>query len=513
MKIIQTAELRPDQPMTADHKLWCYNGLDCTVTLEIVNVLLDQLDSTTRQTYAFSLALQGPVLEMSMRGLRVDQSRRAELLDQYRREIKLIAGQLDEIIGDGIGLKINWRSPAQLKGLFYNVLGLPEQRKRNVKGLMAATVGREALEHLQAYMIAEPICIRLLALRDLDKKRGFLETKLDPDGRMRCNFNIAGTNTGRLSSSLSDFGTGGNLQNVDRDLRSIFIADPGKKIANLDLEQADGRNVGAICWTNFVESHGEQFAGSYLDACESGDLHTTVCRMAWPGLHWSGDNSTDKVVAEAIAYRQDSYRQLAKKLGHGTNYYGTPRTMAKHTKVPVKQIEAFQAGYFSGFPCLRAWHQNVKETIRATSQLTTLFGRRRTFFGRTDDDTTLREAIAYAPQSMTADEIDTGIIRLFRANRVELLIQVHDNVVFQFPEELEDEIIPWAKKQLEVHIPLKKDRDFFVPVDAKTGWNWGDQITNKDGTITNVDGLRKWQGSDPRIRTLDSKRSLTELLK
>jgi len=294
---------------------------------------------------------------------------------------------------------------------------------------------------------------------------------------------------------MSDFGTGTNLQNVDRDLRSIFIADKGMKYANLDLEQADSRNVGAICWNNFHASRGEAFATTYLDACESGDLHTTVCKMAWRELDWTGDGH-DRQVAEATAYRNLSYRDLAKRLGHGTNYFGTPPTMAKHSKVEVGVIEQFQRNYFAAFQCIPAWHEWVGRELKESSALTTLLGRRRYFFGRPADAKNLRDAIAYSPQSMTADEIDTGIIRLWRAQRVQLLLQVHDNVLFQFPEEQEDEIIPWAVEQLRLDIPLTADRSYHVPVGVKTGWNGG------DFGKANPDGLKKWEGGDDRTRSV-----------
>lgn len=507
MKVVDTASLQHGEKLSRNTQDWVYNGLDCCVTLEICNELLSQLDNTSRNTYEFSKALQGPILEMSIRGIKVDKRKKNDVLANYKKQIEFISDQLNEIIRDGIGLNINWRSTTQLKKLFYEVLGLPVQKKRNANGIFAATVNRDAMEKLEQYMLAEPICIRLLALRDIDKKRMFLETEIDPDGRMRCNFNIAGTNTGRLSSSMSDFGTGTNLQNVDREERAIFIADEGMKFGNLDLEQADARNVGAICWNNFVNKYGDAFSGGYLSACESGDLHTTTCKLAWPTLGWTGDPKADKGVAEAIAYRQDSYRQLAKKLGHGTNYYGTPRTMAKHSKVPTKQIEEFQKAYFKGFPCIPEWHKWVKGELKERGQLTTLFGRRRTFFGRSYEDTTLREAIAYSPQSMTADEIDTGLLKLFRAERVQLLLQVHDSILIQYPEEQEDEIIPWAMEQLKIHLELVKGRPFVVPVDAKIGYNWGEYHP----TI-NPDGLMKWKGHDPRTRTENKKLSLRGLL-
>jgi len=60
---------------------------------------------------------------------------------------------------------------------------------------------------------------------DLQKKIDILKTEIDKDGRIRTSYNIAGTNTGRLSSSFSEFGTGTNLQNIEESLRSMFVAD------------------------------------------------------------------------------------------------------------------------------------------------------------------------------------------------------------------------------------------------------------------------------------------------
>lgn len=515
MRIIRTDLLTPDTPMSQNENDWVYNGLDCMVTLEVYHKTSSYLSNMTAGTYQFSRDLQGPVLEMTMRGVLIDKQRRQEVLSLYKSQIAFVANQLDMIIRDGIGLNtINWRSTTQLKQLMYGVLGLQPVRKRNAQGVFVPTVNREALEKLSGYFIAEPICNRLLLLRDLEKKRQFLETQLDDDGRIRTNFNIAGTNTGRLASAMSDYGTGGNLQNVDRELRSVFIADKGMKFCNLDLEQADARNYGAICWNDFVHTLGESTAGAYLDACESGDLHTRVCKMAWKTLDWGDDPQAFRAVADRIAYRSFSYRDLAKKLGHGTNFYGQPPTMAKHTKVERSLIEQFQREYFKGFPVIQERFKRVRQSLVDDGFLVSLFGRRRGFFGRPNDDATLREAIAYDPQSSTADEIDTGLIRLFTSGRVQLLIQVHDSILFQFPEEEENEIVPWALELLKVKLQLEKGREFYVPTEAKVGWNWGDVVnwTKEDfgqgkckeadiGKVKeNPDGLIKWKGGDLRKR-------------
>ena len=530
-KIIDTSTLLETTSLSYNEKEWVYNGLDCCVTLEVWQRLAEQIDPVAQKTYDFSRALQAPILEMTTRGVLVDIGRRDEVLHLYNAQVIQLETQLNELIIEGVGWeepRFNttwWRSPAKLKDLLYGIMSLPPVRKRNAKGAFVPTLNRDALEKLNDYLLAEPICRHILALRDLDKKRGFLRTGIDADLRIRTNFNIAGTNTGRLASSMSDFGTGTNLQNVDRELRSVFVADPGYKFANLDLEQGDARNVGAICWQLFVEQHGEEYAGAYLNACESGDLHTTVCKMSRPDLPWTGDAKKDREIAEQIAYRQDSYRQLAKKLGHGTNYYGTPRTMAKHTKVETLVIQEFQQRYFGAFPAIGSydrddrtspnWHNYVRGQLQSAHSLTTLFGRRRVFFGRSFDDSTIREAIAYSPQSMTADEIDTGLLNVWRTMpKVQLLIQVHDSILLQYPEELEDEILPKIMNTMKVALTLAKGREFTVPVDAKVGWNWGEPSywSAKDaakgkcredqvGTVKeNPDGLVKWKGHDKRKR-------------
>ena len=504
--------------MSADEVEHVYNALDCCVTHEIFSAQAENLDDVAKATEEFSYALLAPVMEMSLRGTLIYEVERRKVLDEYLREHAKVKRNLDRLVLEGIGLaSFNYASPKQVGDLFYHTLGLKPVKARNANGIWAPTTGRDALEKLQSNWIAVPFCKHIIKLRELDKKINFLETPRDDTGRLRSNYNVAGTTTGRLSSSKSDFGTGGNQQNIERRLRRVLIPDPGMKFCNVDLEQADARNVGAICWNVFVESHGEEYAGSYLDACESGDLHTHVCRMGWPDLEWGDDESKWKSIADEPKswYREFSYRDGAKKLGHGTNYYGTPRTMAMHTKVATGVIKSFQELYFEGFPVIGSadhaephwngdryeyqnWHQYVRACLEHDGYIITPhFNRRRFFYGRPDDDQTLREAIAYAPQSMTADQIDTGIIRVWRAlPEIQLLIQVHDSILLQYPEDREEELLPKILDLLTIRIPLKRGREFIVPVEAKIGWNWADKADD------NPDGLTTWWpgGTDARTR-------------
>lgn len=494
-RIMNTADIVQGAYIEPNTSYWLYNGLDTAVTREIFDNIEGFLDPVTSATYEFSRALQAPVLEMSMRGLLVNQNRRGRTVKEFREKLEILEDQFNRLCVEGIGLPapINWRSPTQLNKLLYDILGLPVQKKRNTKGVFAPFSGREALENLQIHFLAEPICIRLLAMRDLGKSLGFLQTGIDPDGRMRTGINIAGTNTGRWSSTESEFGTGTNLQNVTESLRSVFVADKGYKFANLDLEQADSRNLGALIWERLFDEVGEREAGKYLDACEAGDLHTFVCKMCNPQLAWG--TASDRQIADQPLYRSKSYRDGSKQLGHGSNYLGTPVTMAKHSKFPVSLVRAFQIQYFAAFPAIPSYHQYVRNQLRESASLTTLMGRRRYFFGRPDEDATVREAVAYSPQSMTGDEINTGILNLWRANKIQLLMQVHDSILFQYPEEQENEIIPWALEQLKAPLELRNGRKFVVPTEAQVGWNWG------KASEGNPDGLIKWKGGDSRKRT------------
>jgi len=496
--IVNTNKPETIDVLDHDRRHWVYNGLDVCITAQIKDNLDAQMDPVARATYQQAIAWQAPLLDMMFNGLKVDISNRERLSKRLRADQARLTQNLNRLIMEGMGFPepLNPRSPTQVKMLLYSVMKLPAKKKRNTKGTYAASADRETLEALAVqHFYAEPIISHILAIRDLSKALGFLKTPIDDDGCIRCSFNLAGTNTGRLSSQISDFGTGTNLQNISSNLKYMFIPPKGRKFVNIDLEQADARNVGALAWNFFYEEHGPEFAGAFLDATESGDLHTLVCHMAWPELDWPEEREGWRAVAEQVAYRGNSYRQLAKKLGHGTNYLGQPATMAMHTKVKKGMIEAFQHNYFAAFPCVKAWQNETIRRLKETGHLTNLFGRRRMFFGRRTDQPVINAAIAYAPQGSTGEEINHGINALWQHKHgkwFQLHVQVHDSILFSIPEEAEDELVPLALSLMEIHLRLAGGRDFFVPLDAQTGWNYG--YAGKG----NLSGLTGWKGHDPR---------------
>lgn len=485
MKIIMTDEVDPFS-VPKYQKDWVYNGIDAAITSEVLNILQPELDNISSATYAFSRNLQGPCMDMGLRGVKVDQARKAQVIDELYETLETLEERLERMVVDGVGLfGFNWRSPNDLRVLFYDRLGIPE-----VKFKGKVTVNRMALEKIENYFVASQIVKHMIALRDIAKKISFLKTGIDSDGRIRTQYNIAGTDTGRFSSSSNMFGSGTNLQNVEESLRSILVADKGMKFAKFDAKSGESFCVGAIEWNLFQD-------GTYLDVCETGDPHTATAKLCWPELPWTGDLQKDKKYADqTLFYRHYSYRFTCKKLGHGSNYGGMAGTLASQAKIEKEIVEDFQDTYFSTFPSHQRWHKHVRDTLQEKGYLISLLGRRRHFFGRRDDPRTFREALAYDPQGSLADIVNTAMLNIWHRQTAQLMMNDHDALTFQYPEETEDDIIPKLASQLPVPVELLYDRQLVIPYDCKVGWNKGEFNPTK-----NPDGLKDYVQGDKRKRT------------
>lgn len=491
--------------------MWFYCAMDASVTHEVFGQIEPQLGDFTRETYEMARALQAPVLEMMMQGIRIDEFARGRLIkDLWANKVKLEA-RLKRLIFEGLELTLEehpwleeWNPRSinpptdanpvggDVQRLLYDVLKLPPVLAHNRK----PSVDRDALERLSRYPDAKPICDILIALRDVDKTLGDLKMEADNDKRIRTTLSIAATRTGRMASYTASSGKGRNLQNIPEEYRHIFISDTGYKFAYIDKAQAEARAVAAIIWTLFGDS-------TYLDACESDDLHTSVAKLVWPGL------INSRADADELYYRNFSYRFMCKRIAHGTSYYGTPRTISEETNVPIKQIEEFQEKFFAAFPGISKWHKWVAQQIAAQGFLVSMCGRKRWFMGRPDEDSTLREAIAFDPQETVASLLNRGLFRLWYCSKldpeafpVKLNLQVHDAVLLQYPETSNEQtLIPRLCSTIETPLTLRhadKTRRLLIPCEAKIGWNWGEE---HDG---NKDGLIEFSGKpDTRRRAFD----------
>lgn len=493
-----------------------YCGLDCCLTTEVFEEINKSYE-VPAGIYSFERALQGPYLEIMQRGFKVDQLARRKASEDLESRIAQLTSILNEFASAVWDKPLNPRSPKQLQEFFYDKMRLPEVWISQ-KGQKKLSTNREALEKVfQSNMYARPFVNLILSIREAAKQLEVFNTEIDSDGRFRTSYNIAGTETGRPSSSENAFGTGGNAQNIAPPLRYVFVADAGYKLCVIDLEQVEARDVGFFAGCLFND-------WKFLDSCESGDLHTNNSKLIWPELAWTGDQKKDKELASQIFYRDFSYRDMAKRGGHLSNYFGTAWTAARALKVPVAIMEEFQARYIRGrvadpirsiegiepaYPSIARYWQWIAEQLQTTSLLVTPFGRQRHFFGRANDDTTLREAIAFLPQSTTADRMNLGLWRVwYHMPEVQLLAQTYDSITFQFPETADaNSIISRALELIRVELKAQNGRSYVVPGEAKIGWNWGYYVEQGDidkakaqgkrAPRLNLEGLKKWSPKAP----------------
>lgn len=474
-----------------------YNGRDTIATYQLWEVFQNLLESDpfASQAYAESMALHNPVLYMMLRGILVDEEVLASLRDQFTRECLELEACLDRLTKPLLGCVINMTSNDQLSWMF-SCLGVETESTDT--------------EHLEGIANGNPdlsiFCRIILHWRDRNTMltRVLVPGLVDADHRMRTTYKIGGTVTRRLSSSKNCLWTGMNLQNVKRDqdetksghasIRSIFVADPGYRFLNIDLERADSWAVGLEVYQTCGDP-------SYLDACASADLHTYVCKLIWPDLGWTGDPKADKEIASGFFYRQYDYRFMAKKGGHGSNYLGKPWTLARQMKIPTALAISFQEAYFEAFPGIPQWHAAKAKELQTTACLTNLCGIRRRFHDRLDSDATIREAIAYLGQSVTSTVINRGFIRLWdlvcrRPDLgIEPLGQVHDSALIQIPETTFEQALPLILESLTIPLvaksPTGEIRTYTIPLEVAVGWNWSGLQKDKTGKVYNPDGLIK----------------------
>jgi len=470
-------------PLSPMQKRWVYNGLDCCVTVEVLKQLLPKLEKP--HIYQFTRAMNDIARQMTETGVAIDPRAREEKERTERAHLEQVKLRLEHLLSAFGYTSFNPGSHYQVKELAYEVLGLKRRYDHKAKkdGEDKLTSSRQALESLRDDKLAyRPIFDLILEYRDSQKRLGTIKTKLS-QGRWHAAFNVVGTETGRWSSSSSHHGFGANLQNITSNLRDMFIADSGYKLAYIDLEQAESRIVAMLVYLTTGDRN-------LLDACHSGDLHTSVASMVWPEV------VSDRPSAEQLFYRDKTYRDMAKGSGHATNYYATPFALSRQFHYPIKVAESFRDRYFKAFPGIKKWHTYVTQQLQTKFFIDSPYGRRRYFFNRPYEDQTIREAIAYAPQSAIGDLLNEGAHRINQHfPQVKLLANVHDALLLEYPENEESQLLPQLISAME--IPIEYDMgtgrsiNMTIPAEAAVGWNWG---------YSNVDGLKKWKGIDERTR-------------
>lgn len=439
---------------TGEDQLWTYNCKDAVITFEVDTAQQAAVDQMRlREVHDFQQRLFWPVLDSMNRGLRVDTSRRGDFAFTLQEEIAKREQWLIDVLGEPLNIK----SPLQMKRMFYETLG---QKPIISRKTGTVTCDDEALRKIaEREPLLLPITRKIAELRSLGVFLStFVNAPLDTDGRMRCSFNIGGTETYRFSSSKNAFGSGLNLQNIPKgggddelelpNVRSLFIPDPGMTFFDIDLSSADLR---IVVW----ESDEPEFKAMLKEGL---DPYTEIAKEFYH------DPSITK---------KDPRRQTFKSFAHGTNYLGTAKGLAERLGLGVHEAEQTQKWYFGRFPKIKKWQDDLKDQVYKRRMVQNVFGYRCYFFDRIEG-TIFNQAAAWIPQSTVACLINRAYVKIYEElPEVLVLLQVHDSLAGEYPTHLGD----WAVKRIVecAEIALPYDDPLTIPVGVKTSTkSWGD---------------------------------------
>jgi DNA polymerase-1 len=442
-----------------DLSLWEYNAKDCIYTYEIHEVQERALKEVgLSEQFEFQMSLFTPTLRSMLTGVRLDGSLRTDIKSKLEEGLEQRTRRLEYIVGE----PVNPHNSHQLRKLFYedlrrvidgrhSVLNIPIQKHRKT--------GRPTLndDALDALAVHEPLLERPIRLiQEARTMRVLLSTFIEkngPDNRFYCGLNPAGTKTFRFSSSANPLGWGTNGQNIPKwepdedefhrslpNIRDMFVADEGHVLVSMDLVKAD---LHVVVWESGEEELAEMLANGV---------------------------NIYKAAAGVIGM---PYKK-AKSFIHGTNYGGSYRTMARTQKITEKEARAAQDAWFKKYPGIRRWHKRVEEQLLNTHSVSNMFGYRIIFFDRVDG--LLPEALAWIPQSTVACVINRVWRRLVEtAPEVNVLLQVHDELLMQVREEDLESAVEKIKEASKVVVPYPNP--LTIPSELKVGKRWGKMET------------------------------------
>lgn len=436
-----------------EERFWMYNAKDSIVLMEAFPKQLDLLIKMGNyQTYKNQVALIEPLLFMTERGIRMDTEGMKKASMRSLDELTDIEAELKKLCG----FDINPRSPKQLKEYFYETKKLRPYLHQG-----KPSTNEKALKRMSSKGITEATL--LLEYRKKHKLRStYYEMKLDEDNRLRSSINPVGARTGRLSSGKTIYGTGANIQNQPPAMKRYMLPDDGFIAYNVDLSQAENRVVAYL---------GPDIA--MIEAFEGGvDIHSNTAGLIFnidPAEIKRMDDEGEKCDLAGGRY---THRFWGKKANHGLNYGLGYKSFALHLEVLEKEARFLWEQYHRAYPGVRKFHLMVQEQLKKNRTVENLYGRKYRFVDRWGDSL-FKDAYAFIPQSTVADKINReGINFLYYDQEtfapVELLMQVHDSIVFQIPInigfERHAEILLKLKESLESPIHYN-GRSFSIPMD------------------------------------------------
>ncbi|WP_171229987.1 DNA polymerase I [Ruegeria sp. HKCCA4008] len=430
-----------------------YAAEDADITLRLWQLFKPQLHrvqvTTVYETLERPLV---PVLaKMEMHGIKVDRDVLSRMSNAFAQKMAGLEAEIHELAGENF----NVGSPAQLGEILFDKMGL-EGGKKGKTGKYST--GADILEDLAT---EHELPRRVLDWRQLSKLKSTytdaLQTHINPDtGRVHTSYAITGANTGRLAS------TDPNLQNIPvrteegRRIREAFVAEPGNVLVSLDYSQIELRILAHIA---DIATLKQAFADGL-------DIHAMTASEMF-------DVPLDEMTPDI--------RRQAKAINFGVIYGISGFGLARNLRIPRAEAQGFIDRYFERFPGIRQYMDDTVAFAKEHGYVQTLFGRKihtpeinakgpHAGFSR-------RAAINAPIQGTAADVIRRAMVRMPGAINglpAKMLLQVHDELLFEVAEDSVDPLIDVAREVMEGASDPAVKLDVKLSVDAGQGANWAE---------------------------------------
>lgn len=443
-----------------------YAAADAVMTLRLVEPM--RVDLRSHAAEKLYRDLENPLIPvlagMEEAGILLDDA----LFEAFSKSLKGDVDRLTEQAWSLAGEEFNLNSTQQLSYILFEKLALepPDRSKKTSSGMYSTSAA--VLESMRGM---HPLVDVILEYRELSKLQSTyvdaLPTQVNPKtGRVHTTFNQTGTVTGRIASQNP------NLQNIPirtelgRRVRQGFIAAPGHKLLAVDYSQIELRIV----------AHLAQDEAMMRAFHQGQDIHAATAA------------AIEDVPLNEVTKQQ---RRHAKAINFGLIYGMSPFGLTRTTDLTLAEAENFIREYFKEFPSVKEWLDNTR--LRASQQgyVETLLGRRRYFPALAAGTNYMvrqreeREAINAPVQGSAADIIKLAMIRLPGALKeaglkTRMLLQVHDELIFEVPENELEDATRLVKGVMEGALALS------VPLvtEARIGDNWGElTVVDSEGPL------------------------------
>jgi DNA polymerase-1 len=446
--------------VTFDHvdleRATCYAAEDADVTLRLWRVLKPRL--AAEGLVSVYERLEQPLVpvlaRMEERGISVDR----QILSRLSGDLAQGAAALEDEIHKLAGEKFTIGSPKQLGDILFGRMGLPGGSKTRTG--QWSTTARE-LEDLAAE--GHELPRRIVDWRQITKLKstytdalpGFIhpETK-----RVHTCYALAATTTGRLSSSDP------NLQNIPvrtaegRKIRTAFIAEPGNLLISADYSQIELRVLAHVADI-------PQLRRAFEDGI---DIHAMTA---------------SEMFGVPVEGMPGEVRRRAKAINFGIIYGISAFGLANQLSIPREEAGSYIKRYFERFPGIRDYMEATKQTARDKGYVETIFGRRAHYPEIRSPNPSVRafneRAAINAPiQGSAADIIRRAMARMEDAlakaglNATQMLLQVHDELIFEAPEAEVEAAIPVIRETMENATMPALSMKVPLAVDARAARNW-----------------------------------------